>query len=393
MNEEQNKINNELCNSLVKFFNGRYPELYNNKISLSPDMIFDERTLNKILNKVKNQDNSDFCKAIYNNLNRLYKILIKYKNKKNFVEYFSKNIKTFFKNSDRLRPDRFGNSDMFYFIEDIEALSFNKHAGGLSDFIDKDIPLLFFKTEVTIDEDMPVEYISPKIIPGMNLYYFFNTEIVSTGFKFSDIKLEYCEMVYYLEQIVRYLYILDCKNNSFAKELIKKIFVDGQDRFPIIFSLIKSYDYLFEHIINEDHYSNSYLINFLTSLLDRTDDEIKAYTNLFNKTFIFESKYSDCFMKLKKRFCYEINNELIDFSRYFTYSNDIEDWMKKRKIGSTFILMFLISKDNVEASTRFTQRFKELIDIFSNEHVIINEKLIEFIYSNPEKKIEGIAKI
>jgi len=305
---------------------------------------------------------------------KLYKLMIKYKDKENVVEYFTKNIKPFvdyISISIFTDIEDYNMSSLFW---NMTYISEDKDRDFLPELIDKDIPLLLLFQDLSIFRSS---------------YEFLNDKILLTGFKFSDVKLDYTRMIYYLGNIIYKLYYMNMKNSLLVKTLIRKIFVKDQNRFCILSELINSYSHLFNLIITPNFCSDLSLNNSLVALVDKDDREIKVYINVIGQLIKLLNRYEKLLDDRDKFFTFKIKNRKLPLSQYTDFC-EREDMIA---IAFIYMFTFLVNKNDINGSDTFIRKFDKLFTSLSNNQVVIDDTLMEFIYSNSESKIRTILHI
>jgi len=299
----------------------------------------------------------------------IYKIMIKYKDNKNIIEYSSKSAE------EVIKCVGLGIYNLDNIVDHIWNITHIKSVDILSSYIDNDISILF-------------AYNSPNLSLE-EFFKFVKKEITLSKVKSIFNSSNYDSISVYVEKIIWYIYRIYKENKSFAEIVIDKIFKKDRDSFYSLYPLIKAYDHLFDDIISAGSYSSSDLNNFLISLLDLDRKEIMPYFNFFTSLFKFESDILR-FIEIKEHSpIFKINNKIINFMNSMKYS----DRVKNRKEILTYILMFLINKNNLEQSNIFFNRLNRYFKLFVNKDVIFNDELMELMYLGSEKEIKAITKI
>jgi len=304
---------------------------------------------------------------------KLYKIMIKYKNRTNIIDYFSENIKAivdYSYESNLVEKDKHVN---YFFNEYFQLLKTREGMNALTLYINNNISLLLLL------------YFNHY---NKNFTYFIKN-VIPKGFKISNKESGYIRNVYYIRAIIDGLEDIYKSNEKFMKKLATKVFTADQNRMFIFSKLVDAYDSLFDNFISKDYYSNSELNDFLISLLDKDDKEILSYIDLFEKLYRIITKAEVDSYHKEHSLVFKIKGRVIDFCN----NSDKETPSIGIKKVLTYILMFLINKNDVIKSTDFICKFENILNHVANNNIIVNEKLIEFIYSSSEKEIEGIAKI
>jgi len=201
----------------------------------------------------------------------LYKIMVKCKDRKNVVEYFSKNIRAIMINVSELENAIFDRDYLSDFIKTIECSTTNPNFNVLLQCIDNDIPLLFL-CKLGLHKDITI-------------YNFIKDEIVLAGINISNTLSEYGKGLCHLNSIIHNLFDIYVKDISFARILINEVFKKDMNRFYVLSELLKCYSFLFKQVINKRFYSNLNLNKFLILLLDKDEKEIISYINIFTNLF------------------------------------------------------------------------------------------------------------
>ena len=307
----------------------------------------------------------------------LYNIMTAYKDRKNVVEYFAKNIKTIVLAIEDSAYPTTARSGISFFIWNACLSSKHSDRTTLSYCIDNDVPLsLFYRSAST----MPWDFRK-----------FIVNEIIPKGIKFPYETLEYDRKLHHMEEIIVSLYDIYKKNKSFTRILIDRITKKDQYYFYILSELINKYKYLFNEVISKDFYSNSNLINFLLSLLDKDERDMLLYINmLIDVTNFINLEIKSQMYPIRYSVTFRINGEVLSISGYDIIR--IGNNAIKKKI-LTYVLMFLISKNDLRKSSVFVYKFKRCFRRFVKKNIIFDDQLLEFIYSNPESKIRSMLLI
>jgi len=308
----------------------------------------------------------------------IYKLFVSYKDMPDVADYLFRNIRNFINdNIDRISFDKI-DSILDCLIGDIKFLINYKHKDFdlFSLFVSNDIPPIVFTSDLDFIDDVNK---------------FFVDHIIKEGFNFNDLKLRYSRSMHYFEEAIMNLFNLYNINKLFTKKLISKIFKEQGNRFCLMSELLSQYRLILNRVQDADLCLNDNLGSFLISLLDKDDGEIMSCINLFNnlRSTIFCIKLREECYKYVFYPVFNIGGKIIDCTK----EKDYRQRTIIRKEIFTHILMFLANKNDINKCISFYNKFNKFFLKFSGRKVVVNEELIEYIYSNSEKNIKSILYV